>query len=77
MNREAAGATASTVGVAAAATANSAGKSAATATTVGRRVAERGVAAGVTQVVFDRGPYLYHCRVKALGDAAREGGLQF
>jgi large subunit ribosomal protein L18 len=47
------------------------------ATTVGRRVAERAVAAGVTEVVFDRGPYLYHGRVKALADAAREGGLQF
>ncbi len=47
------------------------------ATTVGRRVAERAVAAGVSQVVFDRGPYLYHGRVKALADAAREGGLQF
>ena len=40
-------------------------------------VAERAVAAGVTEVVFDRGPYLYHGRVKALADAAREGGLQF
>jgi len=47
------------------------------ATTVGRRVAERAVAAGVSKVVFDRGPYLYHGRVKALADAAREGGLQF
>ena len=47
------------------------------ATVVGKRVAERAVAAGVTEVVFDRGPYLYHGRVKALADAAREGGLQF
>ncbi len=47
------------------------------ATAVGKRVAERAVAAGVTQVVFDRGPYLYHGRVKALADAAREGGLDF
>ncbi len=47
------------------------------ATVVGRRVAERAVAAGVTEVVFDRGPYLYHGRVKALADAAREGGLKF
>jgi large subunit ribosomal protein L18 len=47
------------------------------ATVVGKRVAERALAAGVTQVVFDRGPYLYHGRVKALADAAREGGLSF
>ncbi len=47
------------------------------AAVVGRRVAERAVAAGVTRVVFDRGPYLYHGRVQALADAAREGGLDF
>ena len=47
------------------------------ATAIGKRLAERAVAAGVTKVVFDRGPYLYHGRVKALADAAREGGLQF
>ena len=47
------------------------------ASAVGKRVAERAVAAGVTEVVFDRGPYLFHGRVKALADAAREGGLQF
>ncbi len=47
------------------------------ATAVGRKVAERAIAAGVTLVVFDRGPYLYHGRVKALADAAREGGLSF
>jgi large subunit ribosomal protein L18 len=47
------------------------------ATVVGKRVAERALAAGVTAVVFDRGPYLYHGRVKALADAAREGGLSF
>lgn len=50
-------------------------KSAASA--VGKLVAERAVAAGVTAVVFDRGEYLYHGRVKALADAAREGGLAF
>src|SRR5687768_4653442 len=44
---------------------------------VGKILAERAKAAGVTQVVFDRGGYLYHGRVKALADAAREGGLSF
>jgi large subunit ribosomal protein L18 len=44
---------------------------------VGRLVAERAVAAGVKQVVFDRSGYLFHGRVKALADAAREGGLDF
>ena len=44
---------------------------------VGRLVAERASAAGVKQVVFDRSGYLYHGRVKALADAAREGGLDF
>ncbi|MCQ4161200.1 50S ribosomal protein L18 [Roseomonas sp. GC11] len=47
------------------------------ATVVGKLVAERALAAGVTEVVFDRGPYLYHGRVKALADGAREGGLSF
>ena len=47
------------------------------AVVVGKRVAERALAAGVTAVVFDRGPYLYHGRVQALADAAREGGLSF
>ena len=47
------------------------------AASVGKRVAERAVAAGVTQVVFDRGGFLFHGRVKALADAAREGGLEF
>ena len=47
------------------------------AAAVGKLVAERAVAAGVTAVVFDRGAYLYHGRVKALADAAREGGLAF
>ena len=44
---------------------------------VGKLVAERAAAAGVKQVVFDRGAYLYHGRVKALADGAREGGLEF
>ena len=44
---------------------------------VGKLVAERAVEKGVTSVVFDRGRYLYHGRVKALGDAAREAGLKF
>ncbi len=47
------------------------------AAVVGKLVAERAVAAGVSQVVFDRGSYLYHGRVKALAEAAREGGLAF
>jgi large subunit ribosomal protein L18 len=44
---------------------------------VGAILAERAKAAGVGRVVFDRGPYLYHGRVKALADGAREGGLDF
>lgn len=47
------------------------------AVAVGRLVAERAKAAGVTRVVFDRGGYLYHGRVKALADGAREAGLEF
>jgi len=53
------------------------GSTAEAAATVGKLVAERGLAAKVSQVVFDRGAYIYHGRVKALGDAAREAGLQF
>ncbi|GAC1341447.1 MAG: 50S ribosomal protein L18 [Acetobacteraceae bacterium] len=49
----------------------------AAAAAVGKMVAERAIAAGVSAVVFDRGAYLYHGRVKALADAAREGGLAF
>ncbi|NDG47566.1 MAG: 50S ribosomal protein L18 [Rhodospirillales bacterium] len=49
----------------------------AVAVAVGKLVAERALAAGISAVVFDRGPYLYHGRVKALADAAREGGLAF
>jgi large subunit ribosomal protein L18 len=44
---------------------------------VGKRVAERATAKGVKEVQFDRGGYLYHGRIKALADAAREGGLKF
>ncbi len=44
---------------------------------VGRLIAQRALAAGITQVVFDRGGYKYHGRVKALADAAREAGLEF
>jgi large subunit ribosomal protein L18 len=47
------------------------------AVAVGKLVAERATAAGVKEVVFDRGGYLYHGRVQALADAAREGGLKF
>jgi large subunit ribosomal protein L18 len=47
------------------------------AAAIGKLIAERGLAAKVSEVVFDRGAYLYHGRVKALADAAREGGLQF
>ncbi|MCC5812472.1 MAG: 50S ribosomal protein L18 [Ectothiorhodospiraceae bacterium] len=47
------------------------------ATEVGKLIAERAKAAGVEQVAFDRGGYRYHGRVRALADAAREGGLQF
>jgi large subunit ribosomal protein L18 len=44
---------------------------------VGKRLAEKALSSGVTQVVFDRGGYLYHGRVKALADASREVGLEF
>lgn len=44
---------------------------------VGKALAERALAAGVSEVIFDRGGYIYHGRVKALADGAREGGLKF
>ena len=47
------------------------------ATAVGKLIAERASEKGIKEVVFDRGPYLYHGRIKALADAAREGGLIF
>lgn len=47
------------------------------ATAVGKLVAEKALAVGVTRVVFDRGGYLYHGRIAALAQAAREAGLQF
>ena len=53
------------------------GSDADAAAAVGKLVAERAVKAGVKTVIFDRGAYLYHGRVKALADAAREGGLDF
>jgi large subunit ribosomal protein L18 len=53
------------------------GSSAEAAAAIGKLIAERATKAGVAEVVFDRGAYLYHGRVKALADAAREGGLKF
>lgn len=53
------------------------GGNAAAAALVGKRVAEKAKAAGITSVAFDRSGFKYHGRVKALADAAREGGLQF
>jgi len=48
-----------------------------TAREVGKRLASRAVEKNIVKVVFDRGPYLYHGKVKALADGAREGGLDF
>ncbi len=49
----------------------------AAAAAIGKLIAERAVKAGVKDVVFDRGGYIYHGRIKALAEAAREGGLNF
>ena len=53
------------------------GSDTAAAEAVGKLVAERAVKAGVKDVIFDRGSYIYHGRIKALADAAREAGLNF
>jgi large subunit ribosomal protein L18 len=44
---------------------------------VGKKLAEKAIEAGISEIVFDRGGYLYHGKVKALADGAREGGLKF
>jgi len=64
-------AAASTLGV------DKSGANVSSAAEVGKQIAEAAKKAGVTTVVFDRGGYLFHGRVKALADAAREGGLEF
>jgi len=56
---------------------NADGKKSDVAKRVGELIGERAKSAGVTQVVFDRGGFLYHGRVKAVADGAREGGLKF
>ena len=53
------------------------GGNVAAAQAVGKRLADRAIASGISRVAFDRSGYKYHGRVKALADAAREGGLQF
>ena len=53
------------------------GKNSEAASRVGKLIAERALAAGVEKVAFDRSGYRYHGRIKALAEAAREGGLQF
>jgi len=56
---------------------NAAGNKVAIAIAVGKAIAEKAKSSGINSVVFDRGGYLYHGRVKALAEGAREGGLQF
>ena len=70
-------AAASTLGDKASGGAKSAGANVDAAAKVGKDLAEAAKKAGVTAVVFDRGGFLFHGRVKALADAAREGGLEF
>ena len=53
------------------------GSTVAAAQAVGKLIAEKAVKAGISEVVFDRGGYIYHGRIKALADAARENGLTF
>jgi large subunit ribosomal protein L18 len=53
------------------------GGNVAAAKEIGKQVAERAIEKGINKVVFDRGGYLYHGRIKALADAAREAGLEF
>lgn len=66
------------VTVAAASTSGSkAGGNVAAATKIGKEIAEKAIEKGIKKVVFDRGGYLYHGRVKALAEAAREAGLEF
>jgi len=48
-----------------------------TAALIGKEIAEKGIAAGITTCTFDRNGYLYHGRIKSLAEAAREGGLKF
>jgi large subunit ribosomal protein L18 len=69
--------TASTLDAAVKASLSGGGSNKAAATTVGKIIAERAVAAGISKVAFDRGGFRYHGRIQALADAAREAGLQF
>lgn len=53
------------------------GRTCAASKLIGKKLAELSLKKNITKIVFDRGPYLYHGRIKALADGAREGGLQF